>query len=112
KGGFKRGFEVVAQIGTARGGVAATAATTTAPAAHEITEEIFKNIGEIGEIKPLPARAGAAHAALKGRMAETVIGGTLLLIFKNIVGLADFFEFLLGGLVAGVAVGVIFHRQF
>ena len=44
-------------------------------------------------------------------MAEAVIGGALLIVLQDVVGLADFLEFLLGALVARVAVRVMLHRE-
>ena len=51
-----------------------------------------------------PVKPGAA-AVLEGGVAEAVIGGALLRVAQALVGLVDFLELDLGGLVAGVAVG-------
>jgi hypothetical protein len=44
-------------------------------------------------------------------MAELVIGGTLLGVAKDLLGLFGLFEELLGILVVGIAIGVMLHRQ-
>ena len=45
-------------------------------------------------------------------MAETVIGGALLVVLEDIIGLGDVLELLFGLLVIRVAVRMILHRQF
>src|SRR5262249_60795287 len=44
-------------------------------------------------------------------MAETIVGGALLRVLEDVVGLVDFLEVMLAILVPGIAVGVIFHRE-
>src|SRR3954465_8262040 len=44
-------------------------------------------------------------------MAETVISRTLLRVGEGLVGLIHLLEAYLGGLVAGIAVGVALHRR-
>ena len=44
-------------------------------------------------------------------MAEAVVGGALLLVLQDVVGLVDFLELCLAVLVAGIAVGVPLHRE-
>src|SRR5262245_28108245 len=44
-------------------------------------------------------------------MAVTVIGGALLVILQDVIGLADFLEPCLGLLVAGIAVRVVLHGE-
>ena len=53
----------------------------------------------------------AARALLEGGMAEAVIGGALLAVLQDVVGLVDFLEAVLAVLVAGIAVGVILHGE-
>ncbi len=52
----------------------------------------------------------AAAAVLERRVAVAVVGGALLVVTQDLVGLADFLELRLGGLVARVAVRVVLHR--
>src|SRR5882724_11113959 len=44
-------------------------------------------------------------------MAESVIGGPLLVVLQDVIGLADVLERLLGGFVPGIAVRVILHGE-
>src|SRR5581483_9957234 len=89
---FEGDFEVVAQIAAA-----ARTALAAAPAAHR-AEHLLEGVGK-------------AAALLEGGVPEAVIGGALLVVLQNVVGFVDVLEFLLGGLVPGVAVGVVLHRQ-
>src|SRR5258705_3204937 len=50
-------------------------------------------------------------ALLEGRVAEAVVGGALLLVLQDVVGLVDFLELRLALLVAGIAIGVPLHRE-
>jgi hypothetical protein len=56
-------------------------------------------------------RAGAASARpnsrLEGRMTEAVVSRPLLRIFQDVVGLVDFLEPVLGGLVARLCIRMI-----
>ena len=56
---------------------------------------------------PRPARA----RGIERRMAVLIVGGALLRIAQGFVGLAEFLEFFLGGLVARIFVRVKFHGQ-
>ena len=47
-----------------------------------------------------------AAMAVEGGVAELVVGGALLRVLQGLVGLVQLLELLLGGLVAGVAVGM------
>ena len=44
-------------------------------------------------------------------MAEAVIGGALLRVAQDLVGLVDLLEFPLGRVVAAVAVGMVLHGE-
>src|SRR5262249_20345177 len=44
-------------------------------------------------------------------MAETVVGGALLRVFEDVVGLVDFLELMLAILVPEIAVGMDLHRE-
>src|SRR5580658_9868432 len=103
EGFFERDFEVVAQVAAAGIGLAA-------PAAAQAAEHLVENIGETGGEAEIagPARARPA-AVFEGGMAEPVIGCALLIVLEDVVGLADFLEFVFGRLVARVAVRVILH---
>ena len=57
------------------------------------------------------SRAAAAHALLEGGMAEAVIGGALVAVLQDVIGLVDFLEVELAVLVAGIAIGMLLHRQ-
>ena len=104
EGFLDRDFEVVAQIAAA-----AVGAGIAATAAHG-PEHLLENVGEPAREAAKPA--GAAHAALlERRVAKAVVCGALLLILKDVVGLVDILEFLLGGLVSRITVGVMLHRH-
>ncbi len=44
-------------------------------------------------------------------MAKAIIGGALLIVFEDVVSFGEVLELLLGTLVAGIAVGVMLHRE-
>ena len=56
-------------------------------------------------------RATAAVAVLERGVAEAVVGGALLVVLEDVVGFAQFLEFLLRRRVAVIAVGVILHGE-
>ncbi len=60
----------------------------------------------------MEAASALGGSALEGGVAVAVVGGAFFFIAEDIVGLADFFEFVFGGFVAGVFVGVEFYREF
>ena len=104
---FQRQFHVVAQVGAARG-VGALAARV-----HELAEDIVENVGERAEpLRSAAERISAATAAILERgLAEAVVGGALLRVLQDLIGLADLLEmrFLVGA--AAMAVGMAFHRD-
>ena len=54
----------------------------------------------------------AAHAALlESGMAEAVIGGALIAVLEDVVGLVEFFELVLAVGVARIAVRVMLHGE-
>src|SRR5260221_436671 len=57
------------------------------------------------------AGVSRAMTVLEGPVAEAVIGRALLIVLQDVIGLADFLEFMLGGLVPRVAVRMELHRQ-
>src|SRR6185436_18410953 len=72
-------------------------------------EDAFEDIGEGGA--EIGVETGPAAALLERRMAEAVVGGALLLVLEDVIGLVDFLEMVLAILVAGIAVGVPFHSE-
>src|SRR5215470_13363937 len=101
---LQRDFHVVAQIGAALGAIAA-------PAAAGHAEDALEDIGEgRAETGPEIVRA-AAHPLLEGGVSEAVVGGTLVGILENLVGLVDLLEAVLTRRIAGVAIGMPLHRQ-
>src|SRR5689334_17003783 len=103
KGFLERDLHVVAKIR------AALAAATAALARH--AEQVFENVGEGRRKACAKARTAAARALLEGSVAEAVIGGALLAVFQDLVGLVDFLEtdFALG--IAGILVRMPLHRE-
>ena len=90
-GVFQRDFHVVAQVGAAL--TATTGALTSAAHAEQIVENIREAGGEVAA-KALTASAGSA-ALLERGMAVAVIGGALVAILQDLVGLVDFLELVL-----------------
>src|SRR6185437_6798757 len=102
---FQGDFHVVAQIS------AALAAAPRALAGH--AEQVLENVGERGGEAGAEARMAATHAAalLKGGMSEAVIGGALVAVLENLVGLVDFLELDFACLVARIAIRMPLHRE-
>jgi hypothetical protein len=90
----------------------ATPAEGRAGAAHELVEDVR----EVEAFEALSAAAaeGAALAAAGKRVAlgtgvaKLVVTGALLRVFERLVGLPELLEL---GIVAAVAVGVVFHGE-
>ena len=95
-------LHVVAQVGAALAAVAAAAA-----AAH--AEDALEQVGEGGA--EIGAEAVAAAALLERGVAEAVIGGALVGVLEDLVGLVDFLEPVLAVLVAGIAVRMPLHGE-
>ena len=55
--------------------------------------------------------AGAAAAILEGRFAIAVVRGAFLFIRQDVVGAAEFLEFLFRFFVTRIAIRVILHGQ-
>ena len=101
---LERDFQVVAEIAAA-----ARSALAAASAAHELAEHLVEDVGKPSGKAEI---AGAAPAPLlKGGMTKAVIGGALLIILEDVVGLVDLLEFLFGALVTRVAIRVMLHRE-
>src|SRR5258706_1608058 len=104
-GVLERDLHIVAQIAAAVLPLAAAPA-----AAHELAEQIIEHIGERGgEIESL--RTASAEPVLEGGMPEAFIGGTLVRVLQDLIGFADFLELVLCRMIAGIAIGMAFHRQ-
>jgi hypothetical protein len=96
----QRDLEVVAQI---RAALAPRAGARSAPAAHELAEEIVEDVRHRrGEVRAEPA--GSPTGPLECRVTELVVGGTLLRVLQDLIGLGDFLEALLGPGIARIAV--------
>jgi len=106
EGVFQRDFEVVTQIAAA-----AWAGLLRTAAAHR-AEHLLEDVGKAAGEPPAKAEiAGAAAAVLERGVAVAVIGRALLIVLQDVIGFADVLELLLGGVVAGIAVRVILHRE-
>src|SRR5579875_1047136 len=103
---FERDLEIVAQVAAAQVGALLAAA-------HELAEHLVEDVGESGAEARAEAEIAAARApaGLEGGVAEAIVGGTLLLVLEDVVGLVDFLEALLGLGVARIAVRVILHGE-
>ena len=111
RGLLERDLQIVAQV---RAPLAARGVGATATAAEKLlknpatatAENLAKNIERVVEA------AAGAHSALERRVAVAVVGGAFRGIAQRLVGLADFLEFLLRRMVAGIFVGMEFDREF
>ncbi len=97
-------LQIFAQVGSAL-----NAATLLATAAAEQVEakEVAKDIVEIVEDSFIEAAASSVDSGVT----EAVVGGALIAISQDGIGLGGFFEALFGGRVAGVAIGVVLHGE-
>ena len=103
---LERDLEIVAQV------AAAGRARLGAPSGAHRAEHLLEYIGESArKAAAEPEIAGTATAVLKRGVAVPVIGGALLIVLQDVIGLVDFLEFLLGRLVARIAVRVMRHGQ-
>ena len=87
-------------------------------AAEAAAEHGAENIAQIKVLEAAEAASratGSAGAAgiigIDARIAKLVVAGLFFRIGKDLVGAVDLFHFCLGGLVAGVQVGMIFFGQ-
>src|SRR4029079_8882730 len=104
---FERQFEIVAKVRAAGG------TGPLCPRIHEFAEDRRENVGKALETSPAGGaeRALTVHPVLESGMAKAVIGGALLRVLEDVIGLADRLEvsFLVGA--SAMAVGMAVHRQ-
>ena len=96
--------------GRAGAGAACGAAARPPMKSPNIWSKMSPEAAAAEKSKP-PHEPAAAAALLERGVAEAVVGGALLVVLQDVVGLVDFLELGLGLLVARVAVGVILHRE-
>src|SRR5262249_35206068 len=101
---FERDLEVVTQVAAAARPALAT------PTAHELAEHLVEDVGKAAGGEAEAARPVSA-TLFEGGVTKAVIGGTLLIVFEDVVGFVDVLESLLGALVAGIAIGVVLHCE-
>ena len=88
--------------------------TAAAPAS---AEHLAEDVGKVEALcaaesaKTAESARAAAHALLKCGMAVLVIHGAFFFVGQGVVGFLNFFKFFFRLFVAGIAVGVVFHRQ-
>ena len=80
---------------------------------RELAEHLVEDVGESRrEAAPEPGvGVGAGGALLEGGVAETVVGGPLLVVAEGLVGLGYILEFLFRRGVPGIVVRVVLHGQ-
>src|SRR5262245_3745383 len=100
EGLLEREFEVVTQI---------VAAARPAPPAHDFAEHLVEDVGEASGAEAETTWMSAA--LFKSGMAKAIVSRTLLIVFEDVVGFVEVLEFLLGILVAGIAIGVMLHCE-
>ena len=103
-------FEIVADVFAA---LRAGALAAAAPAASEQVaeaEEIAEDVAEIGEGFGIEA-AGPPAPCTPG-MAEAIVGGALLRIAQDAIGLARLLEFLFGRGIVRIAIGMVALGEF
>ena len=84
---------------------------TRATAAETAAENTAENIRDILKARAAAKAAETAHAAHTGMLKLVIVRRTFLLVGKRLVRLVDLLEPLRRLFVAGVAVGVVFHRE-
>ena len=96
-------LHVVAQIGAAL----AAAAASAPPATHP--EQVIEYVGE-GR-RYVAKAASARTGVLECGVAEAVVSGALVRILEDFISLVDLLEADFATLVAGIAIGMPFHRE-
>jgi len=120
RGIFERDFEIVAQVGAIAAAIAATTAAeeflenaTAATAAASAAEDFAENVERI--VKATAATAGTPlpySALLESGVAVTIISGTFLRVFQDLIRLGNFLKSFLRLFVTRVFVGVILNGFF
>ena len=108
KGQLQPGHDVFSPAGGILGAAPAAAAS----------EKFTENITQVAEISEA-AKAAAAVASGAGAEvgihpgeAVLIVSGLFVRVGEHLVGLAHLFEFLFGGFISGIPVGVVFHGAF
>ena len=65
----------------------------------------------MGEIGAEAVRSPAHAALLEGGVTEAVIGGALVAVLEDVIGLVDLFEFVLAFGVARIAIRMMLHGE-
>ena len=87
-------------------------AAASAPAEH-----LAEDVGEVESLctaepaKTAESARAAAHALFERGMTVLVVHGAFFFVGQGVVGFLNFFKFFFRLFVAGIAVGVVFHRQ-
>ena len=113
RGFFERDFQIVTQIVAALRlrRILAAAEDIFKNAAAAAAENLAENFERDRGSRRRSRRATGALARVKGGVAVLVVGGAFLRVAQRLVGLAQFLEFFLGGLVARIFVRVKFDGQ-
>jgi hypothetical protein len=106
-------LHVVTKVGAALrpGGITPLAAEQLVEdAARAAAKDFAENFKRV--VESAAAKTTRARARVKGGVAVLVVSGALLRVAQRFIGFAQFFELLLGSLVARILVGMIFDGQF
>ncbi len=104
---FEFDFEIVAQVVATPGARARASAAGAEKIAKDVGENFLEALAEIETAES----TGATLRSLERRVAEAVILRAPLRIRKNLVGLVEFLEMLLGIFVAGITIGMKLNRE-
>ena len=97
-------LEVVAQVRATGRPARAALLLAAEHVAEDVAEHLVEDVVHVGE-------AGPAVRAVDAGVAEAVVGGALLLVGEDHIGLVDFLEPRGGVLAPVIAVGMVLHRQ-
>src|SRR6185503_20358592 len=89
----------------------AVAAATAALLAEDLAEDVAECIGEAAEAFRAARACAERRGLVDAGVAELVVGRALARVGQHLIGFLALLEFLLGLLVAGVAVRVVLHRH-